>query len=101
MGFDEAAGDREAEAGAALGSRRVAAPEAIEHAALGFFAEPVAGVLDAHSHRVDIGLDADSDCAVRWGVPQRVRQEVQQPRSTLSGANRAIAAGSTSELSVM
>src|SRR5439155_27065841 len=78
--LDEAARDRQPEAGTAAAARSgcVAAPEAVEHPPHGLGREALARVLDREPHLRRAGLDADGDGAVARRVPQRVRDEVEE-----------------------
>src|SRR2546427_12860694 len=74
VSLDEAAGDREAKAGAAVGAGAVGAPKGIEHALGRVRCQPFAGVLDADEELARLPLEVDGDGAVGGCVAERVGQ---------------------------
>src|SRR5439155_3869533 len=78
--FDEATRYRQAKARTAARARTrgVAAPEAFEHPLLRFLREPDARVLDRHLEHASAPSRTDDDRAIRWGVPQRIGDEIEE-----------------------
>ena len=66
-------------------ARGVAAPEAVEDAPGGVSGQPFARVLDRHLHFLLSRLDDDCDRAVRGGMPEGVRDQVEEDALDLVG----------------
>src|SRR4051794_39734306 len=83
--LDDRAGDREAEAGAAVAPRRVGAVEGVEDALAVLGGEAVPGVGDLDFDRAGHRLGADGHAAVRWCVADRVLDQVEEHALELLG----------------
>jgi len=80
--FDQAAGNRQAETGAAFAltprPTRIAAEERLKYVRLVFLANALTVIADGHNDRLAHALGVNANPAARGRVPQRVVQQVVQ-----------------------